>query len=340
MSLSIGESVLALYASRFLENNRVYDNQSTKDDSILLDMKPIVQEKVDEKLMNQEKVEKTHESDFENTKLAPEDIPTLLQSILNSTATQKTMVQSLMTFTESLSRVNTEPKLTSVSIRETAEYVVAMNSGQQQLSLARATHVLGHLALQAEATIYHLMSTIGGNTPLKSSIIPEPIPVQEIEPIPVKPTKQSSNRAKVPTSPLRRYSRKPSLTATLEQIGGSFREYLYPPEVEESLCSPRAIINWDPPAAKALKRKKPPRIGRLVGRAVILFNGMAGVVRFAGTTEFANGTMYGIELNEPHGKHNGTVHGITYFSCTKNANARTELPYGVFVRETQIKGWL
>ena len=45
--------------------------------------------------------------------------------------------------------------------------------------------------------------------------------------------------------------------------------------------------------------------------------------RYWGTPEFAPGSWCGIELDEPTGKNNGSVHGIRYFSCPVN--------YGVFI---------
>ncbi|KAF8526013.1 dynein associated protein-domain-containing protein [Hysterangium stoloniferum] len=54
-----------------------------------------------------------------------------------------------------------------------------------------------------------------------------------------------------------------------------------------------------------------------------------GIVRFIGTTQFSQGKWVGIELSEPKGKNDGSVMGITYFSCRMN--------YGVFVRPSQVK---
>lgn len=54
-----------------------------------------------------------------------------------------------------------------------------------------------------------------------------------------------------------------------------------------------------------------------------------GVIRFSGATSFKPGKWVGIELYEPNGKNDGTVGGVTYFSCKMN--------YGVFVRASQIK---
>ncbi|KAF8644238.1 hypothetical protein AX16_008593 [Volvariella volvacea WC 439] len=57
-----------------------------------------------------------------------------------------------------------------------------------------------------------------------------------------------------------------------------------------------------------------------------------GAVRFAGTTSFSAGKWVGIELDQPNGKNDGSVHGIRYFTC--------EMGYGVFIRPSQIKAIL
>ncbi|KAF7346159.1 CAP-Gly domain-containing protein [Mycena sanguinolenta] len=55
-----------------------------------------------------------------------------------------------------------------------------------------------------------------------------------------------------------------------------------------------------------------------------------GVVRFCGATSFMAGRWIGIELYEPNGKNDGSVNGVTYFTCKPS--------YGIFVRASQIKG--
>lgn len=54
-----------------------------------------------------------------------------------------------------------------------------------------------------------------------------------------------------------------------------------------------------------------------------------GVVRFYGTTSFSTGKWVGIELSEPVGKNDGSVKGVSYFSCPMN--------HGVFVKPSQVK---
>ncbi|GAA95210.1 hypothetical protein E5Q_01866, partial [Mixia osmundae IAM 14324] len=54
-----------------------------------------------------------------------------------------------------------------------------------------------------------------------------------------------------------------------------------------------------------------------------------GVVRYAGTTEFAAGRWVGVELDMATGKNNGSVAGKVYFETEENR--------GVFVRPSQVK---
>lgn len=54
-----------------------------------------------------------------------------------------------------------------------------------------------------------------------------------------------------------------------------------------------------------------------------------GVVRFSGATSFSTGKWIGIELYHPNGKNDGSVNGVSYFTCKPN--------FGVFVRPSLIK---
>jgi len=64
------------------------------------------------------------------------------------------------------------------------------------------------------------------------------------------------------------------------------------------------------------------------GKVFVKDKHLEGVVRFVGTTEFAPGKWIGVQLTEPKGKNNGSVHGKAYFSCPDNC--------GLFVRQNQI----
>ena len=44
----------------------------------------------------------------------------------------------------------------------------------------------------------------------------------------------------------------------------------------------------------------------------------SGYLRYCGPTEFASGVWAGIELDEPLGKNDGSIGGISYFKCPSN----------------------
>ncbi|EEC11755.1 hypothetical protein IscW_ISCW009780 [Ixodes scapularis] len=63
----------------------------------------------------------------------------------------------------------------------------------------------------------------------------------------------------------------------------------------------------------------------------VLVGQRKGVVRFMGETQFAPGCWCGIELFKPDGKNNGSVKGVSYFTCPPN--------HGVFALPSKVK-WL
>ncbi|EGD75371.1 hypothetical protein PTSG_06448 [Salpingoeca rosetta] len=65
-----------------------------------------------------------------------------------------------------------------------------------------------------------------------------------------------------------------------------------------------------------------------VGDRVYVHNKGAGLVRFKDKTKFRPGVWYGVQLDEPVGKNNGTVGYVTYF--------RTKPKHGVFVRRSRL----
>ncbi|XP_042300091.1 LOW QUALITY PROTEIN: CAP-Gly domain-containing linker protein 4 [Sceloporus undulatus] len=66
-----------------------------------------------------------------------------------------------------------------------------------------------------------------------------------------------------------------------------------------------------------------------IGDRVLVVGQRSGIVRFYGTTKFAPGFWCGIELDKPHGKNDGSVAGVQYFSCPPR--------YGVFAPPSRVQ---
>uniref|UniRef100_A0A1A8NNP6 CAP-GLY domain containing linker protein 3 n=1 Tax=Nothobranchius rachovii TaxID=451742 RepID=A0A1A8NNP6_9TELE len=66
-----------------------------------------------------------------------------------------------------------------------------------------------------------------------------------------------------------------------------------------------------------------------VGDQVLVAGQKHGIVRFYGKTDFAPGFWFGIELDQPTGKHDGSVFGVRYFSCLPK--------YGVFAPPSRVQ---
>lgn len=61
----------------------------------------------------------------------------------------------------------------------------------------------------------------------------------------------------------------------------------------------------------------------------VVVSGQIGILRFAGTTEFASGVWAGVELEANAGKNNGSVGGVEYFECKED--------HGMFAPITMVK---
>jgi len=70
----------------------------------------------------------------------------------------------------------------------------------------------------------------------------------------------------------------------------------------------------------------------LLDDRVKLMSGKVGTVVFKGTVAFAKGIWYGIELDTPDGRHDGTVKHSRYFQTKKN--------HGAFAQRRNIEGVL
>uniref|UniRef100_G3TSW1 CAP-Gly domain containing linker protein 3 n=1 Tax=Loxodonta africana TaxID=9785 RepID=G3TSW1_LOXAF len=93
-----------------------------------------------------------------------------------------------------------------------------------------------------------------------------------------------------------------------------------------------------PPPPGKKKSPSSPSLGSLqqregakaeVGDQVLVAGQKQGIVRFYGKTDFAPGYWYGIELDQPTGKHDGSVFGVRYFTCPPK--------HGVFAPASRIQ---
>ncbi|KAF4016489.1 hypothetical protein G4228_008375 [Cervus hanglu yarkandensis] len=66
-----------------------------------------------------------------------------------------------------------------------------------------------------------------------------------------------------------------------------------------------------------------------IGDRVLVAGQRIGTIKFFGTTNFAPGYWYGIELEKPHGKNDGSVGGVQYFSCSPR--------YGIFAPPSRVQ---
>lgn len=87
-----------------------------------------------------------------------------------------------------------------------------------------------------------------------------------------------------------------------------------------------AGLNSSAPSAASNAR----RDGELrLGERVLVVGQRVGTIKFFGTTNFAPGYWYGIELEKPHGKNDGSVGGVQYFSCSPR--------YGIFAPPSRVQ---
>ncbi|XP_038669874.1 CAP-Gly domain-containing linker protein 4-like isoform X4 [Scyliorhinus canicula] len=87
-------------------------------------------------------------------------------------------------------------------------------------------------------------------------------------------------------------------------------------------------------------RKRAPSVGSLgcaetdttemqIGDRVVVVGQRSGIIQFYGKTSFAPGYWYGIELNKPNGKNDGSVGGVQYFICQPR--------HGVFAPPSRVQ---
>ncbi|KAH9147989.1 hypothetical protein AeRB84_007622 [Aphanomyces euteiches] len=267
-----------------------------------------------------------------------EHIDELLANISMASINQRAKLQEIVK-TSNLIIIPQHSARKSTALSELSSFLHRIASGDEEILVDQMASVLNQLLLHTEQVAQEWRKAMRTTKDAVARTSQREDSPHVVSPPEVTSLKESRRQH------CRRRSRHDELADTLQQIVLPFREYLYPPDFEEGMCSPRNedsndVINIPRDKFQRDPRRRNRKNG-LLGRPVLLFNGMGGVIRFAGSTKFANGNLYGIELHEPLGKHNGTIDGVVYFTCQKN-NPRISPPllYGVFVRETQIKKWL
>ncbi|KAM9155076.1 CAP-Gly domain-containing linker protein 4 isoform 1-T2 [Pangshura tecta] len=113
--------------------------------------------------------------------------------------------------------------------------------------------------------------------------------------------------------------------ATLKKDSSSESTFLATEEGMKLMPGKEGLNNASPST-----RKNPFDEGEIqLGDKVLVVGQRTGTVRFYGTTKFAPGFWCGIELNKPHGKNNGSVGGVQYFSCLPR--------YGIFAPPSRVQ---
>lgn len=78
-----------------------------------------------------------------------------------------------------------------------------------------------------------------------------------------------------------------------------------------------------------LRPRSPDKLSFSVGQRVYVAGQRRGIIRFIGTTQFAPGTWYGVELDQAVGKNDGSVNNVRYFTCSPG--------HGIFAPLTRIQ---
>jgi len=131
------------------------------------------------------------------------------------------------------------------------------------------------------------------------------------------------NRASCPTA-LTLHSEQLNLNQSLSSVNSSSSnisiERLTATDDEE-------IVTCEVAGVK--KKSKPLPEWMTVGESVLIrpYN-WSGVISFVGATQFASGTWIGVTLDASTGKHDGTVQGVTYFTCKPK--------HGIFVKMDKV----
>ncbi|ESP02457.1 hypothetical protein LOTGIDRAFT_224824 [Lottia gigantea] len=91
-------------------------------------------------------------------------------------------------------------------------------------------------------------------------------------------------------------------------------------KVKKTLLEATPVCPKQPPPNYDLIQSKVTlqALGLKLGDNIVVGGTKTGTLQYCGPTEFASGVWAGIELDEPVGKNDGSIGGISYFKCPQN----------------------
>ncbi|XP_078085756.1 CAP-Gly domain-containing linker protein 4 isoform X13 [Mustelus asterias] len=177
----------------------------------------------------------------------------------------------------------------------------------------------------------HVTSKVNTGLPPSKKYVPKhPIPAQDI----TKP--QAETEVSLPGS----FCSSSSSTSSIESRQCRQRQ---PPTRQRNLANSKKMATKPVPAITRTTmglRKRAPSVGSLgcietdktemqIGDRVVVVGQRSGIIQFYGKTSFAPGYWYGIELDKPNGKNDGSVGGVQYFTCQPK--------HGVFAPPSRVQ---
>ncbi|XP_072367468.1 CAP-Gly domain-containing linker protein 4 isoform X1 [Scyliorhinus torazame] len=134
-----------------------------------------------------------------------------------------------------------------------------------------------------------------------------------------------------------------SSSSSTSSIEGRQSRQRQPPTRQWNLANSKKMATKPVPAIMRTTmglRKRAPSVGSLgcvetdktemqIGDRVVVVGQRSGIIQFYGKTSFAPGYWYGIELDKPNGKNDGSVGGVQYFICQPR--------HGVFAPPSRVQ---
>ncbi|XP_055495555.1 CAP-Gly domain-containing linker protein 4-like isoform X2 [Leucoraja erinacea] len=201
----------------------------------------------------------------------------------------------------------------------------------EKKKLSRTSSVKTISVRSQKMELSHVASKVNtGLHPSKKYVSKPPIPVQDI----TKP--QTGTEASLPGSSCS----SSSSSSSIESRQSRQRQLL---TRQRSLTHSKKMATKLVPAitkSTAGLRKRVPSVGSLdcdetlkadmqIGDRAVVVGQRSGTIRFYGKTNFAPGYWYGIELDKPNGRNNGSVGGVQYFTCQPK--------HGVFAPPSRVQ---